>query len=80
MVSLDESLSVNYVQTHLNDNIEIRCDIVGKPQQPNIKWYRNNVDLATLNIPNIKVSYHSFSFFFIFVFVEIFLHTKNDKK
>lgn len=57
MVSLDESLSVNTIQTHLGDNIEIRCDIVGKPVQPKVKWYRNNVDLATLNIPNIKVSF-----------------------
>lgn len=56
MVSLDESLSVNMIQTHLNDDIEIRCDIIGKPLQPKIKWYRNNVDLASLNIPNIKVS------------------------
>lgn len=56
MVSLDESLSVN-IQTHLGDNIEIRCDIVGKPVQPKIKWFRNNVDLATLNIPNIKVNF-----------------------
>ena len=55
MVSLDESLNVNVIQTHVHDNIEIRCDIVGKPLQPIIKWYRNDVDLVTLNIPNIKV-------------------------
>ena len=64
MVSLDESLSVNTIQTHLGDNIEIRCDIVGKPVQPKVKWFRNNVDLATLNIANIKVSSALFGKFY----------------
>lgn len=55
MVTLDQSLAVNNVQAHLGDNVEIRCDITGEPQQPAIKWTRNNVDLATVNIPNMKV-------------------------
>lgn len=55
MVTLDQSMAVNTVQAHIGDNVEIRCDITGRPQQPAIKWFRYNVDLASLNIPNIKV-------------------------
>lgn len=76
MVSLDESLSVNMIQTHLNDDIEIRCDIIGKPLQPKIKWYRNNVDLASLNIPNIKVS---LLLFFLLLKNFIFFNQKKGK-
>ena len=73
MVSLDESLSVNTIQTHLGDNIEIRCDIVGKPVQPKVKWYRNGVDLATLNIANIKVSAFCKFYFAIFMKEKFFI-------
>ncbi|XP_074604484.1 follistatin-related protein 5-like [Brevipalpus obovatus] len=55
MVSLDQSLAVNTIQAHLGDNVEIRCDIVGNPQQPVIRWHRHNVDLSTVSSPNIKV-------------------------
>ena len=56
MVTLDEALAVNTVQAHVGDNVEIRCDIIGEPQPPAIKWTRFNVDLVNLNIPNMKVS------------------------
>ena len=56
MVTLDETLAVNKIQAHLGDNVEIRCDITGEPQKPAIKWYRHGVDLATLNLPYIKVT------------------------
>jgi hypothetical protein len=55
MVTLDQSLAVNTVQAHIGDNVEIRCDIVGEPQPPAIKWTRYNVDLSSVNIPNMKV-------------------------
>ncbi|RWS22742.1 follistatin-related protein 5-like protein, partial [Leptotrombidium deliense] len=55
MVTLEQSLAVNTIQAHIGDNVEIRCDIVGKPQQPVIKWMRHNVDLTSVNIPNMKV-------------------------
>ena len=55
MVTLDQSLAVNTIQAHQGDNVEIRCDIVGNPQQPVIKWHRHNVDLNTLQLPNVKV-------------------------
>lgn len=60
MVTLDQSLAVNTIQAHMGDNVEIRCDIVGNPQQPVIKWHRHNVDLNTLSLANVKVSnyYH----------------------
>lgn len=56
MVSLDQSLAVNTIQAHLGDNVEIRCDIQGRPS-PVIRWHRHNVDLSTLTSSNIKVSY-----------------------
>ena len=56
MVTLDQNLAVNSIQAHIGDNVEIRCDISGKPQQPVIRWYRYNVDLASVNVPNMKVS------------------------
>ncbi|CAG2118776.1 unnamed protein product, partial [Medioppia subpectinata] len=55
MVTLDQSLAVNVVEAHVGDNVEIRCDIMGEPQPPAIKWTRFNVDLNTVNIPNMKV-------------------------
>lgn len=58
MVTLDQSLAINTVQAHIGDNVEIRCDIVGEPQPPAIKWTRFEVDLSNVNIPNMKVSYH----------------------
>jgi hypothetical protein len=57
MVTLDQSLAVNTVQAHIGDNVEIRCDIVGEPQPPAIKWTRYNVDLSSVNIPNMKVCF-----------------------
>ena len=56
MVTLDQSLAVNYIAAHVGDNVEIRCDISGKPQTPSIQWFRYNVNLASLNIPHMKVS------------------------
>ncbi|CAG2111978.1 unnamed protein product, partial [Medioppia subpectinata] len=50
-----KSLAVNVVEAHVGDNVEIRCDIMGEPQPPAIKWTRFNVDLNTVNIPNMKV-------------------------
>ncbi|XP_054165194.1 follistatin-related protein 5-like [Oppia nitens] len=55
MVTLDQSLAINHVQAHVGDNVEIRCDIVGEPQPPAIKWTRNDVDLNNVNVGNIKV-------------------------
>jgi len=55
MVTLDQAHSVNHIQAHIGDNVEIRCDIVSKPRQPVIKWSRYNVDLGSLQTPNIKV-------------------------
>jgi hypothetical protein len=55
MVTLDQNLAVNNIQAHVGDNVEIRCDIVGKPQPPVILWTRYAVNLAPLNIPNLKV-------------------------
>lgn len=55
MVTLDQNLAVNYIQAHVGDNVEIRCDIVGKPQPPVIIWSRYNVNLASLTIQNLKV-------------------------
>lgn len=57
MVTLDENLAVNRIEAHLGDNVEIRCDINGEPQKPAIKWYRHGVDLSTLNLSYIKVSF-----------------------
>ncbi|RWS12871.1 follistatin-related protein 5-like protein, partial [Dinothrombium tinctorium] len=56
MVTLEQSLAVNTIQAHIGDNVEIRCDIIGKPQQPVIKWFRHNVDLTSVNVPNLKWS------------------------
>lgn len=66
MVTLDQSLAVNAIQAHIGDNVEIRCDIIGKPQQPLIKWFRHNIDLTTLNIPNLKVYVLIRSHLFVF--------------
>ncbi|KAI1309454.1 Follistatin-related protein 5 [Halotydeus destructor] len=55
MVTLDQNLAVNKIQAHIGDNVEIRCDISGKPQLPVIKWFRYNIDLATVNMVNMKV-------------------------
>ena len=55
MVTLDQNLAVNYIQARVGDNVEIRCDISGKPQPPVILWSRRGVNLASVNIPNIKV-------------------------
>lgn len=55
MVTLDQNLAVNYIQARVGDNVEIRCDISGKPQPPVILWSRRDVNLATVNIPNMKV-------------------------
>ena len=58
MVSLDESLALNQIQAHLGDNVEIRCDISGEPQRPAIKWYRHGVDLSSINLSYIKVTFY----------------------
>lgn len=55
MVTLDQALAVNSIQAHVGDNVEIRCDITGKPSPPIIRWARYSVDLATINVPNVKV-------------------------
>lgn len=55
MVTLDQNLAVNYIQARVGDNVEIRCDISGKPQPPAILWSRRGVNLASVNIPNMKV-------------------------
>ena len=55
MVTLDKSLSVNTIQAHIGDNVEIRCDILGKLHQPIIKWRRYDIDLSSLKIPNVEV-------------------------
>lgn len=55
MVTLDQNLAVNNIQAHVGDNVEIRCDIVGRPTPPPIVWTRWGVNLATINVPNLKV-------------------------
>ncbi|GIY07534.1 follistatin-related protein 5 [Caerostris extrusa] len=55
VVSLDKALEVNHVTARVGDNVEIKCDVTGTPPPP-IVWRRNDMDLASLNEDEIKVS------------------------
>ncbi|CAL7951949.1 unnamed protein product [Xylocopa violacea] len=54
VVSLDKSLEVNHISARVGDNVEIKCDVTGTPPPP-LVWQRNEVDLETLNEPEIRV-------------------------
>ena len=54
MVSLDKSLEVNHLSVRVGDNVEIKCDVTGKPA-PFMVWSRNTLDLATLHDDDIQV-------------------------
>lgn len=54
MVSLDKALETNHLSARVDDNVEIKCDVTGSPS-PQIIWYRNGVDLSTLNEDEIRI-------------------------
>lgn len=58
MVSLEKQLEVSPLRAQVGDNVEIKCDVTGRPPPP-IVWRRHGIDLNTLQEEDIKVSGHN---------------------
>ena len=48
-VTLDKALEINHLSVRIGDNVEIKCDIIGRPKPPTIIWQRYNYDLTLMN-------------------------------
>lgn len=54
VVSLEKQLEVSSVRAQVGDNVEMKCDVTGRPPPP-IVWRRHGIDLNTLQEEDIKV-------------------------
>lgn len=72
VISLDKALEVNKLITHVGDNVEIKCDITGKPSPP-IVWRRNDIDLSTISQDEIKVNIYIYRSSVVLSFVVQFV-------